>query len=74
MRSRGITASPKRLTRHLRGGAGSRGCDERTGERDERLSAAQNSTFRRVAVFVPFDTSVAPRITRDGEPTLSSRS
>jgi hypothetical protein len=57
MRSRSITASPKRSPRRLRGEAGSRGCDERTRGRDERSPAPQNSTFRRVAVFVPLDIS-----------------
>jgi hypothetical protein len=57
MRSRSITASPKRSTRRTRGEAGSRGCDERTEGRDKRPSTPQNSTFRRVAVFVPLDIS-----------------
>jgi len=56
MRSRGITASPKRSTGRTRGetGRGS-GCGEHHGGPDKRPSTAQKSTFRRVAVFVPLD-------------------
>jgi hypothetical protein len=61
MRSRGAASTPIRSTRKCRadanGGVGRR--RERTAARREPPVAPQPSTFRRVAVFVPFNASGA---------------
>jgi hypothetical protein len=64
MRSRGTAAAkPRRSTGWCepKVGRADRDARERAVERRERPAAPQLSSFRRVAVFVPFNASDAPR-------------
>jgi hypothetical protein len=60
MRSREMTARPARSLRRGSAKAGRGAGGECAGGRNDALPAPQLSTFRRVAVFVPFDASGTP--------------
>ena len=63
MRARGMTASPARPARSLRRGpakAGRGAGGECAGVRNEAAPVPRLSSFRRVAVFVPFEASGTP--------------
>jgi hypothetical protein len=61
MRSRETTAKPLRSTRRCSTEVGGGDGGEGAVKRAERRAAPLHSTFRRVAVFVPFSASGAPR-------------